>query len=279
MSDILFLIRSGIDDLRSSEKKVAAYVLKNPEAVTTLSITDLAEEAGTSEPTVVRFCRRLGLKGFMDLKLTLARDLPSSEYIHESVHESDNLPKIFNKMLKAAKEAINETMNTMDMELLERASQALASARRIEFYGVGGSGAVARDAHHKFFRLGVPCIAYDDPHMQSMSAALLGREDVVVAISHTGSTRDIIDSVKIAREAGALVIGIVGRVRSPLSRVCDITIPVHSPEAALRLAPMTSRLVQLAIIDVLFVSVALKGRKKTGARLDAVKRSLVDKRH
>ncbi|MCJ7818417.1 MAG: MurR/RpiR family transcriptional regulator [Syntrophales bacterium] len=247
--------------------------------MTTLSITDLAEEASTSEPTVVRFCHKLGLKGFMDLKLSLARDLPSSEYIHESVHESDTLPKIFNKMLKAAKEAFNETMNTMDLELLERASQALASAKRTEFYGVGGSGAVAQDAHHKFFRLGVPCLAYVDPHMQAMSAALLKPGDVVVAISHTGSTKDILDSVKIAREAGATVIGIVGRERSPLSKLCDITIPVHSTEAALRLAPMTSRLVQLAIIDILFVSVALKGRKDTKDRLDAVKRSLVDKRY
>jgi len=279
MSDVLSSIRSGMDDLRSSEKKVAAYVLKNPETVTTLSITDLAEEVGTSEPTVIRFCRKLGLKGFMDLKLSLARDLPSSQYIHESVHESDTLPRIFNKMLNAAREAFNETMNTMDLELLEKASQALASAQRIEFYGVGGSGAVAQDAHHKFFRRGIPCLAYSDPHMQAMSAALLGPGDVVVAISHTGSTKDIIDSAAIARERGATVIGIVGRERSPMSRICDITIPVHSPEAALRLAPMTSRLVQLAIIDVLFVSVALKDPGEVKSRLDAVKRTLVEKRY
>ena len=279
MSDILSTIRSGLEELRSSEKKVAAYVLRNPDAVTTLSITDLAEEAGTSEPTVVRFCRKLGLKGFMDLKLSLARDLPSSEYIHESVHENDTLPRIFTKMLNAAREAFNETLNTMDLGLLEKASESLASARRIEFYGVGGSGAVALDAHHKFFRRGIPCLAYTDPHMQAMSAALLGPEDVVVAISHTGSTRDIIDSVDIARRRGATVIGIVGRERSPLSRVCDITIPIHSPEAALRLAPMTSRLVQLAIIDVLFVSVALKDPGEVKSRLDAVKRTLIDKRY
>ncbi|UCG37703.1 MAG: MurR/RpiR family transcriptional regulator [bacterium] len=278
MSDVLSVIRSGIEDLRSSERKVAEYVLKNPETVITLSITDLAEEAGTSEPTVIRFCRKLGLKGFMDLKLGLARDLPSSQYIHESVSEGDTLPRIFNKMLKAAKEAINDTMNGMDMELLEKASQLLASARRIEFYGVGGSGAVARDAQHKFFRLGIPCLVYDDPHMQAMSAALLGPGDVVVAVSHTGSTKDILDSVRIAREAGAAIIGITGHGKSPLARICDVALAVHSKEAALRLAPMTSRLAQLAVIDVLFVSVAMRNYAETKERLNMVKRSLVDKR-
>ena len=279
MSDLLSSIRSSMDDFRSSERKVAVYVIKNPEVVTRLSITDLAEECGTSEPTVIRFCKKLGLKGFMDLKLSLAKDLPSSQYIHESVSEDDTLPRIFDKMLKAAKEAINVTMNRMDLDLLERASEALSGARRVEFYGVGGSAPVAMDFHHKFFRLGIPCIAYDDPHMQAMSAALLTPEDVVVAISHTGSTRDIIDSVEIAKKAGATIIGLTGHTKSPLGRLCDITIPVFSQEAALRLAPMTSRIVQLAVIDVLSVSVAMRNHAETMKKLNMVKRTLVDKRY
>jgi RpiR family transcriptional regulator, carbohydrate utilization regulator len=138
---------------------------------------------------------------------------------------------------------------------------------------------VARDAHHKFFRLGIPCVAYDDPHMQVMSAALLGSEDVVIVISHTGSTKDIIDSAKVARKAGAQVIGILGSENAPLSKLCNITLSVFSKEAALRLAPMTSRLVQLAIIDVLFVTVAMRDFNHTRERLDKVKRSLVEKRY
>ncbi len=279
MSDLLSSIRSSIDELRSSERKVAEYVIKNPEAVTRLSITDLADECGTSEPTVIRFCRKLGLKGFMDLKLSLARDLPSSQYIHESVSEDDTLPRIFDKMMMAAKEAINETMNRMDLDLLDRACEALGEAKRVEFYGVGGSAPVALDFHHKFFRLGVPCIAYDDPHMQAMSASLLTPEDVVVAISHTGSTQDILDSVKIAKNSGATIIGLIGHTKSPLARLCDITIPVFSQEAALRLAPMTSRIVQLAVIDVLFVSVATRKHSETMDKLSKVKQTLVDKRH
>jgi DNA-binding MurR/RpiR family transcriptional regulator len=215
----------------------------------------------------------------MELRLNLARDLPSAQSIFENVADTDSLAEIAGKIFNAHREAITNTLNKLNLDDLEAAVKALRSARRIEFYGLGGSAIVARDAHHKFFRLGMPCVAYDDPHMQVMSAALLSPEDVVVVISHTGSTKDIIDSAKVARKAGAKVIGILGSENAPLSKVCDIAISVFSREAALRLAPMTSRLVQLAVVDVLFVAVSMKDFGATRERLDKVKRSLVEKRY
>jgi DNA-binding MurR/RpiR family transcriptional regulator len=265
--------------LRNSEKKVARCVMEDPHSVVSLSITELAERAGTSEPTVIRFCRKLGLTGYMELRLNLARDLPSTGHIYENVGESDSIAQIVGKILNSHREAISNTLNKVSLEVLESAIEALSSARRVEFYGLGGSAIVAMDAHHKFFRLGISCIAYEDPHMQVMSAALLAPGDVAVAISHTGSTKDIIESVKVARKAGATVIGILGQEKCPLSKLCDIPISVYSQEAALRLAPMTSRLAQMAIIDVLFVSVAMKDFRDTRNRLDRVKRALVDKRY
>lgn len=279
MNATLDIIRGCLESLRNSEKKVARCVLADPEAVISSSITELAEKAGTSEPTVIRFCRKLGLGGYLELRLNLARDLPSAQYIFENVGEKDSLAEIAGKILNAHREALSNTLNKLNLDDLEAAVAALMTARRIEFYGVGGSAVVARDAHHKFFRLGLPCIAYDDPHMQVMSAALLTPEDVVIAISHTGSTKDIIDSVKVARKAGAKVIGILGSDNAPLVKLCSVTLPVFSQEAALRLAPMTSRLVQLAILDVLFVAVAMRGIEGNKERLDRVKRSLVEKRY
>ena len=279
MADTLALIRGSLDSLRNSEKKVAKCVLGDPEAVVTASITELAEKAGTSEPTVIRFCRKLGLGGYMELRLNLARDLPSAQYIFENVGDTDSLAEIAGKIINAHREALSNTLNKLDLDDFEAAVGALRAARRIEFYGLGGSAIIARDAHHKFFRLGMPCVAYDDPHMQVMSAALLGPEDVVVVISHTGSTKDIIDSAKVARKAGAKIIGILGNENAPLSKVCDIALSVFSKEAALRLAPMTSRLVQLAVVDVLFVTVAMQDFSTTRERLDKVKRSLVEKRY
>lgn len=277
--DILASTREIMPGLRNSEKKVADVVLKHPEAVIGKSITSLADDAGTSEPTVIRFCRKLGLSGYMELKLALARNIPASRYIHESVSDRDSFPEIFNKLFKSATEALNRAMNRLDLKKLESAVTALAAAKKIEFYGVGGSAVVARDAHHKFFRLGTPCTVYDDPHMQIMSATILTPEDAVVAISHTGSTKDIIDAVSTAKAAGATVIAITGQRKTPLAKLCDITISVESQEAALRLAPMTSRLVQLAVLDVLFVTVAMGQPSDTEEKLDRVKRSLVGKRY
>jgi RpiR family carbohydrate utilization transcriptional regulator len=276
--DVLTTTRAVMTNLRNSEKKVAEYVLQHPESVIGKSITRLADDAGTSEPTVMRFCRKLGLSGYMELKMNLARNLPSSRYIHEDVLDRDTVPQVFTKMFKSANEAFCRAMTHLDLAVLEKAADALAAAGKIEFYGVGGSGIVARDAHHKFFRLGVPCNAYDDPHMQIMSAALLSAGDVVVAISHTGSTKDIIEAAKLAKANGATVIGITGEGKTPLARLCQLLISVESREAALRLAPMTSRLVQLAVMDVLFVSVAMRNLNETREKLDRVKHSLVGKR-
>ncbi len=272
-------IRATLPNFRASEKKVARAVLKNPETVIYNSITNLAEDSGVSEPTVTRFCRKLGLSGFMELKLCIARDLPSGSYLHENVSETDDLPVILEKLFNSCIEALKESLKQIDAETLQKAVVAIRNAGRIDFYGQGGSAIVAHDAFHKFFRLGIPCAVHDDPHMQVMSAACLNKNDVVIAISHTGSTRDIIESAKIARKAGATVIGITGGLKSPLSKVSDITISVNSKEAALLLAPMTSRLVQLAIIDVLFVTVAMGSMDDFHQQLQKVKKALINKRY
>ena len=272
-------IRTTLPELRASEKKVAESVLKNPEAAISKSITSLAEDAGVSEPTVTRFCRKLGLSGFMELKLCIARELPSGRYLHENVAETDDLPVIFDKLFNSAIEALKGFLKHIDTEILRKAAEALSKAGRIDFYGQGGSAIVARDAYHKFFRLGIPCAVHDDPHMQVMSASFLEKGDVLIAISHSGSTKDVIESVKIAQNAGATVIGLTGGNKSPLSKVSDITISVDSKEAALLLAPMTSRLVQLAVIDVLFVTVAMGSMGDHRQQLDNVKNALIGKRY
>ena len=277
--NLLTQIRATLPKFRASEQKVAKTVLKNPEAVIYSSITNLAEDSGVSEPTVTRFCRKLGLSGFMELKLCIARELPSGSYLHENVSEKDDLPVIFEKLFNSCIEALRESLKQIDTETLQKAVKALSKAGRIDFYGQGGSAIVARDAYHKFFRLGIPCSVHDDPHMQAMSASCLNESDVLMAVSHTGSTKDIIESAKIARKAGATVIGITGGSKSPLSKVSDITISVNSKEAALLLAPMTSRLVQLAVIDVLFVSVAMGSMNDFHQQLQEVKKALINKRY
>lgn len=279
MNSVLSAIRNSLHQLKRAEKRVAESVLKDPHQVIRYTITELADKADTSEPTVVRFCRKMGLQGYMDLRLSLARDLPSAQYIHEAVAEQDSPVQVMEKIFSTSQEALGNTLNKIDMNVFDQAVNILTHARRIEFYGSGGSGSVARDAHHKFFRLGVPCIAYEDSHMQVMSAALLASDCVVIAISATGSSRDVIDSIQIAKKSGAQTIGITGREKSPLGRICDHNLSVYSKETAIWLAPMSTRIAQLVLLDALFVSVANKKLKGIRENLGKVKQSLIEKRY
>ena len=279
MNNVLSSIRNSLNQLKRAEKRVAESVLRDPHQVIRYTITELADKADTSEPTVVRFCRKMGLQGYMDLRLSLARDLPSAQYIHEAVAEQDSPVQVMEKIFSTSQEALGNTLNKIDINVFDQAVNILTHARRIEFYGSGGSGSVARDAHHKFFRLGVPCIAYEDSHMQVMSAALLASDCVVIAISATGSSRDVIDSIQIAKKSGAQTIGITGREKSPLGRICDHNLSVYSEETAIWLAPMSTRIIQLVLLDALFVSVANKKLKGIRENLGKVKQSLIEKRY
>ena len=264
--------------MRKSEQKVADIVLKSPNVVMNGSISEAAKLAGTSDPTVVRFCKQLGLKGFMELRLRLASASVPDKKTLEDITETDSVDSIFINVMRSVAEAVSTTERYMDRRLLEQAVDSMVDASRWEFYGMGGSGIIALDAHHKFFRLGVPCVAYNDSHMQVMSAAQLDDKSVAVVISHSGATKDIIESAEIAKEAGATVIGILGNKDSEVAKHCDIPLCVSSREIALRLAPKAGRLMQLALLDALFVAVAMRIVGDQGfERLDKVKRALLGK--
>lgn len=273
-------IQTHLDDLRNSEKKVALVVLGSPDKVIYQSISELAENAGTSEPTVLRFCRALGFRGYHDLKIQLAQDLvPEVKNIHEDVVAGDDASALIRKVLNANVIAINTTLDILDPEMVGRAIRALARAKRIDFFGLGGSGAVAMDAHHKFFRLGISCGWQSDSHMQAMSAALMTPKNVVVAISHSGSSKDIVEALQIAKANGAATIAIVSHRKSPVASLVDVPLCVHAKETGFKPEPMSSRIAHLCVIDVLAVGVALKKRQSFVASVQKTREALVNKRY
>lgn len=277
---VLARTRQHLDDLRESEKKVAQHVLEAPEKVIYQSISELAENAGTSEPTVLRFCRALGFRGYHDLKIRLAQDLvPEVKNIHEDVTPGDDAAALIRKVLNANTIAISSTADVLDPAKMDRAIQALARARHIDFFGLGGSGAVAMDAFHKFFRLGIPCGWQSDSHMQAMSAALMTPRNVVVAISHSGSTKDIVESLEIAKASGATTIAIVSHRKSPVASLADIALCVQAKETGFKPEPMSSRIAHLCVIDVLAVGVALKRSRDFVASVQKTRKALVGKRY
>lgn len=263
--------------MRKSERKVADCVLAQPDTVISDSIAALAARAQVSEPTVIRFCRALGCDGYQDFKLRLAQSLASGvRFVHSVVAPDDAPRQVVAKVFDSAVASLLRTRAQLDTAAIERAIDLLASARKIEFYGHGASGIVALDAQHKFFRLAVPTVAYIDAHVHSMSAAILEPGDVVVAISHSGRSKDLIASVQVARAAGAAVVAIAA-AGSPLAELAHATISPAVDEDTSTYIPMSSRIVDLVIVDVLAIGVALRRGPDLLRRLEKTKTTLMEK--
>jgi RpiR family transcriptional regulator, carbohydrate utilization regulator len=277
-------IQASLSSLSASEQRVAQLVLSNPGQFAKLPVVELALQAKVSKPTVVRFCRSMGYEGLTDFKLKLAGTVSEGvPYIHRSVGEDDKLPDVAVKVVDNAVATFLKFRNELSTQGLAQAADALARAytaqRRIEFYGVGNSGIVAQDAQHKFFRLGVTALAYSDGHMQVMGAALLRAGDVLVIISNSGRTRDLLDAADIAKKHGATTIAIT-RSHSPLALVCDIHLSADPSERYHEDIPMTSRLVHLLIIDILATALALRiGSATLRPMLQEIKSNLQRKRY
>jgi len=271
-------IRSSLDSLSKSERRVAELALAQPNLVANAPIAHIADIAQVSQPTVIRFCRSLGCSGLQDFKLRLTRSLVSGvPYVHSMVSPDDSAHDLARKLFDNNISNLMRCRNELDTDALERAFNILAHANKIDVYGQGQSGAVAIDCQHKFFRLGVPTVAYTDPHMHSMSAAMLKPGDAVIAISNSGRTLDILRSVEIAREAGADVIGIT-HSKSPLAKHCSVCLFADTTEDQDLYTPMITRIVHLVIIDTLAVGVALKRGPELIDQLEKMKHSLKEKR-
>ncbi|AGK47321.1 SIS domain protein [Burkholderia thailandensis MSMB121] len=264
--------------LRPSERKLADFVLAAPREVLDLSMTELAARAGASQPTIARFCQALGCSGFREFKIRLAQSVaPGVASVYRDVEPDERAPGIIGKVFDRTIGALIEVRNSLSATSVADAIELLTRTSRIEFYGAGGSGIAAQDIQHKFFRLGVPSVAYSDPHTFSMSAALLGANDVVVAISNTGRTRDIVDAARAALACGAKVISIT-HSHSPLAQLSTVSLASNVAEETDVFSPMTSRMSHLAIGDILAVGVALRRGPELVDRLGRAKEAITRRR-
>jgi len=272
-------IKRAEDRLRRSERKVADYVLAEPQTALSLGISALAAASDVSDPTVLRFCRALGFDGFQSFKLALARALAlGAPYIREGVGPEDDTATLGAKICSQTAAAIYGLPAKLDWAAVERAMEALAAAPRIECYGVGASGAVAVDAQNKLFRLNVPVTAYVDPHMQVMSASSLKRGDVVIAFSYTGRAREVIEAAQVARRQGATVIAVT-TPGTPLAGAASVPLLLPAIEDTEQFTPMISRLLQLVVVDILEIGVALRRGPSLFPHLRRMKESLRSVRH
>ena len=263
MSGLLERLHRELARLAPAERRVAAVMSGHPEAVIRGTLASVAREAGVSEPTVLRFCRTIGLSSFKDLKIELAQSVAISNespggptVAARQVDHGDTIESAIDKVFVMAIDALSRTQRALPKAAIERAALAIVKARRVVIFGLGASAIVAADAQHKLFRLGIAAAAYSDPHLQAMSAATLGPEDVVLAISLTGQARDVIETTGVGVQGGATIVGVT-RSASPLAAMAHILLPIDIVEPVQLWTPMTARLAHLAAIDALVVGVAL----------------------
>lgn len=276
--NMLEKIQSHLELLSKSERKVAEVILSTPQTAIHSSIATLAKMADVSEPTVNRFCRRLETKGFPDFKLHLAQSLANgTPYVNRNVEEDDSVDAYTSKIFESAMAGLEQVKSSLDVAAVNRAVDLLTQAKKISFFGLGASAAVAHDAMNKFFRFNIPVVYFDDIVMQRMSCMNSSDGDVVVLISHTGRTKSLVEMAQLARENDATVIAITSD-GTPLAREASLALRLDVPEDTDVYMPMVSRIAQLTLIDVLATGFTLRRGEKFRDNLKRVKEALRESR-
>lgn len=272
----LVRIRSLLPGLARAEQRVAKVVLDEPSRVARQSITEVALAAGTSETTVTRFCKAIGVGGYPQLRIALAADTArtaarANRTFGGEIEADDDLGTVVGKLAFADSRAIEETAEQLDIGTLQRVIEAVSDAGRVDVYGVGASGFVAADLQQKLHRIGKVSFAWSDTHIMLTSATVLGPGDVALAITHSGATSDTVEALRIAREHGATTVAVTNFPRSPISRVADLTLTTAARETTFRSGATASRIAQLTVMDCLFVGVAQRRGPAAILALDAAR--------
>jgi len=272
MATVLLRIENILPQLSKSEKKVAVYIKDHPWEILGLSVAALGEACGVSDPTVVRAYKKLGFGGFEELKLTLAQATVSpDETVHEEIGTNDSMKDVRDKVFHSAVFALHFTRDMLDPGDLEAAARVLMNARKIVIFGLGGSASVAMDLHHKLLRLGLDVAVYTDPHLQMIAGNFLDERDAVFAISHSGSSRCVVDSTQAAKNRGTKIITLTGAGKSPLSKLSNVSLNTNSSESKNTVVSIASRVAALAIVDSIYTFIAMR---TDGAKSLQIERSM-----
>ena len=271
-------LRSAYGGLTKSERRIADYMTASPEAFINQTIAEIAGAAGSSEITVSRFCKKLGFSGLQELKRNLAADGSAKDRAYGDIDRGDSCQTVTEKIFQHISDGLHDTLSLLDSHAVDEAAQILLRARRIAIYGLGNSATVCRDLATRYIRLGFAVQDYADSHMQVTSAALLTKEDAVIAVSHSGASQELIQSVETARRSGAAIIAITSRVPSPLSQLAHICLCGMGREAAYSSEASASRLIHMAIGDVLYTRIAMMSAETFQKNMENMRREISKKR-
>ena len=263
-------IRAKYNLFSRTEKRIADFLLEKPDGLLSMYITDLARECGASEATIVRFARKLGYDGYPSLKIELAKEAEARP-VNKNISRDDTPIDIFSKVCEDIYCSLEKTKSAISPKALDECCSHIMKAEKILVLGLGNSSSVANDASHKMFRLGLNAHPYTDNHMQAIATAHTDERSVVIGISHSGASRDILDAMQTAKSQGAFTVAITNYERSPINKVSDVVLNTVSDETNYRILGLSSRIAALAIIDTIYSYLAshLDDAKDKIARTEA----------
>ncbi|MCE3202887.1 MurR/RpiR family transcriptional regulator [Paenibacillus sonchi] len=267
-------INTYYPSMTKSEQKVAKCVLEHPDNLIYLSVTELADFAGTGETTVMRFCRKIGFKGYQDFKLMLAQGLPKQQAPSgRDGGDADDATLLYESMVNI----LQSSLGMLDRERLEEAINQIDAARHVQFFGVGSSAITALDAKNRFLRIGRRVEAIADSHIQSMMAVTMGEGDVAFGISVSGSTLDTNDMLMKAKQNGAKVIAMTNYAKSPIASIADIVLLTAGKESPLEGGSMGAKISQLFIIDLICKGLERRHADETKNMKELTARAVIDR--
>ncbi len=259
-ANVLSTIRAKYNTLSAAQRTVADYVLGNAESVMTSSLGDLADACSVSEPTVIRFLRKLDCDSYQVFRVNIARELASGkpDPIYEEVGREDKAADIVDKVLASTARSIEDAAEVIDRDALAAVRDLITRSRRILIIGMGASAAPAYDLHHKLIKLGLDAAFSHDPHMINIMSGNLKKGDLLVVFSHSGESREVLDGARIAKKGGASLAAITSYGRSSLALLSDSVLLSSSRETSYRSDAMTSRIIQMTIIDMIYIALAIE---------------------
>lgn len=254
---ILDTIGALKNSLTKTEKKIATAILLQPEMISQCSLAEVAKQFDVGEATFIRFCRTVGYKGFTDFKLDLAIEIATHAKINGSlldgrILDSDQPQDIAVKLQQSLGNVISETVNLLNFDTLEQVVTEIRQAKRIFLFGMGASGLTAEDAKHKLMRIGLHTDSSNNNHFMYMQAALVEKGDVVIGISHSGSSEETVKALRIARFNGAKTVALTHNLRSPITEVADYVLINGNRQGYMQGDSITTKMAQLFVLDLIY---------------------------
>jgi DNA-binding MurR/RpiR family transcriptional regulator len=274
---LLLQIKQLMPSLPDQERKVGEYVLMHPHEAVGLSIGRLAEASGVGNTTVSRFCKRVGASGYRQFRIALAKEWGSPDNLmYVEVQPGDTLANVAQKIFSANIQALSDTQKTLDLAVLEHVVETIVQARRVDIYATGGAGIAARELHFKCMQQGINANAFLDSQMQVMSAASLTPEDVGIGISHTGMQRHVAEVLMLAAASGATTIALTSYPGTPVAKAAEVVLYTTSLAAAITYDSPAVRNAQLAVVDVIYEALVLRGKELARAKMARVAKAISD---